>query len=112
MTSAAATPQTAPAELYARVFRLLRPRTPLPEVHVEFRHFANANSFIQLKNGRLEVRIADIFATAPVEIQEALAWILLSKLYRKVTPRAQLYRYKRYVNRKDITRALEQNRRE
>ena len=72
-----------PEEIYARVYRELRPRTPLPDLRVEFRRFANADSFIRLENGRLEVRISDLLAGAPAPVMEALAHILLGKLYRK-----------------------------
>ena len=61
-----------PEEIYARVFRELRPRTPLPDLRVEFRRFANADSFIRLENGRLEVRISDLLAGAPAPVMEAL----------------------------------------
>ena len=31
-------------ELYARVFRHLKPRTPLPEIRIQFKRYANADS--------------------------------------------------------------------
>ena len=37
-----------PAEIYARVFRELKPRTKPPAIRVEFCPFANADSFIRL----------------------------------------------------------------
>ena len=93
-----------PEEIYARVFRELRPRTPLPDLRVEFRRFANADSFIRLENGRLEVRISDLLAGAPAPVMEALAHILLGKLYRKPVPRLYAYRYRLYLNRRDVRR--------
>src|ERR1035437_10184760 len=75
-----------PEEIYARVFRELRPRAPLPDLRVEFRRFANADSFIRLENGRIGVRISDLLAGAPAPVMEALAHILLGKLYRKAVP--------------------------
>src|SRR5215467_7550968 len=77
-----------PEQIYARVFRELRPRTPLPKLRVEFCRFANADSFIRLENGHLLVRISDLLAGAPAPVTEALAYILLGKLYRKEVPRA------------------------
>src|ERR1039458_6368336 len=82
-----------PEETYARVFRQLKPRTPVPELHVEFCRFANADSFIRLENGRLRVRISDLLGAAPAPVMEALAYILLGKLYRK--PVARLYNHRR-----------------
>jgi hypothetical protein len=93
-----------PEEIYARVFRELRPRAALPDLRVEFRRFANADSFIRLENGRLEVRISDLLAGAPAPVMEALAHILLGKLYRKPVPRLYAYRYRLYLNRRDVRR--------
>ncbi len=95
-----------PEEIYARVFRELKPRTPAPELRVEFCRFANADSFIRLHNGRLEVRISDLLAGAPAPVTEALAHILLGKLYRKPIPRAYAYRYRLYLNRRDVRRQM------
>lgn len=93
-----------PEEIYARVFRDLKPRTPLPELRVEFCRFANPDSFIRLENGCLHVRISDLLAGAPAPVTEALAYILLGKLYRKPVPRAYTHRYRLYLNRRDVRR--------
>ena len=92
------------AEIYARVFRELKPRTVLPELSVEFCKFANADSTIRLENGRLHVRMSDLLEGAPAPVMEALAYILLGKLYRKETPRIYAHRYKLYLNRRDVRR--------
>lgn len=93
-----------PEEIYARVFRELKPRTPVPGLKVEFCEFANADSFIRLENGRLHVRISDLLAGAPAPVTEALAYILLGKLYRKPIARMHSHRYRLYLNRKDVRR--------
>lgn len=93
-----------PDEIYARVFRLLKPRTPLPALRVEYCRFANADSFIRLEHGRLDVRISDLLEGAPAPVTEALAFILLGKLYRKTVPRIYAHRYRLYLNRRDFRR--------
>lgn len=95
-----------PEEIYSRVFRELRPRTPLPELQVEFCRFANADSFIRLEKGRLHARISDLLAGAPAPVTEALAYILLGKLYRKPVPRIYAHRYRLYLNRRDVRRQM------
>lgn len=95
-----------PVEICRRVFRDLRPRTPFPDFHVEFCRFANANSFIRLEAGRLEIRVSDILEGAPAPIFEALAYILISKLFRKPVPQAHRHRYNLYLNRQDVRRHL------
>ncbi len=93
-------------EIYARVFRALRPASPVPEVRVEFRRYASANSFIRLEAGRLSVRISDLLEGAPAPVAEALAFILVCKLFRKPVPRVYSHRYRLYLNRREMRRAL------
>src|SRR5438045_2799953 len=91
-----------PAEIYRRVLKDLKPRSAVPEVEVEFRRYANANSSIRLEDGRLRVKIADILEGAPAPILEALAYILLGKLYRRPVPRVYGHRYRLFLNRRDV----------
>jgi hypothetical protein len=93
-----------PEQIYGRVFRELKPRTPLPELTVEFCRFANADSLIRLEDGHLRVRISDLLEGAPAPVMEALAHILLGKLYRKPVAQMYAYRYRLYLNRRDMRR--------
>jgi hypothetical protein len=93
-----------PEEIYARVFRDVKPRTAPPVMRVEFCRFANADSFIRLDQGRLEVRMTDLLAGAPAPVIEAIAYILIGKLYRRTVPRLYAHRYRLYMNRKDVRR--------
>src|SRR5437870_12243902 len=93
-----------PEEIYGRVFRELKPRTPLPELSLEFCRFANADNFIRLDQGRLQIRMSDLLAGAPAPVMEALAHILLGKLYRKPVARMHSHRYRLYLNRRDLRR--------
>ncbi|HEY7336130.1 MAG TPA: SprT-like domain-containing protein [Bryobacteraceae bacterium] len=94
-------------EIYARVFSALRPRTPLPRIQVEFRRYANANAQVRWRDGVLLVRLADTLEGAPGDVLEALAEILLSKLFRRPVPPASNDRYRRYLNRRDVRRSLD-----
>jgi hypothetical protein len=96
-----------PDQIFARVFSELKPRTMPPAVRVEFRKFANANSFVQWDEAGLKVRITDVLDGAPAQILEALAYILLSKLLRRPVARTHAERYRRYLNRKEMRRSLE-----
>jgi hypothetical protein len=96
-----------PAEIYARVLKDLKPCTEPPEIRVEFRRYANANSSIRLQGSRLTVKIADILEGAPAPIVEALAYILLAKLYRRPVPRIYEHRYRLYLNRREIRQKLQ-----
>ena len=97
-----------PAQIFERVFRELRPRTDVPAVEVRFCAFANPNSMIRLTNGKILVRITDLLEPAPAPILESLAWVLLSKLYRKPVPANELLQYKKYLHRKDIRERIQE----
>ena len=96
-----------PQELFLRVFGELKPRTEAPRVLVEFKAFANANSSIRLEDGRLHVRISDVLQSAPTPVLEALAYLLIGKLYRKPIPKVYSERYRRYLNQKEMRRNLQ-----
>jgi len=93
-------------QIYERVFRVMRPRTPVPQITVLYRKYANANSRIRLESGRLRVDISDLLEGAPAPIQESLAFILISKLFGKAPDRSISARYRRYLNRADVRRTL------
>ena len=91
-----------PEQIFARVFRDLKPRTPLPQIGVEFCRFANPDSYARSEEGRLGIRMSDLLEGAPAPVLEALAYILLGKLYRKRVPAAYAHRYRLYLNRRDM----------
>jgi hypothetical protein len=91
-----------PEETFRRVHREIRPRTSVPAVEVEYTRFADAGSRIRLSDGKLVVRITDILSGAPAPVLEALAHILIGKLYRRPAARQYVYRYRLYLNRKDV----------
>jgi hypothetical protein len=96
-----------PEQIYERVFRRMKPRTRLPHIEIQVRRYANANAQVRLEAGRLLVRMADTLAGAPESVHEALAEILLSKLFRRPVPAASNDRYRRYLNRRDVRRSIE-----
>lgn len=101
-----------PEEMYQRVYATLRPGNPPPKVTVSFCRFANANSFIKMDRGEIEVRVTDVLEGAPAPILEALAYILTAKLLRRRIGPEFTARYRRYLNRKDIRDRLNAMRQE
>ena len=99
-------------QIYARVFRALRPRTPLPEIMVRYKKYANANSRIRLQDGRLLVEISDLLESAPAPIQEALASVLVAKLFGKAPDKNSMAQYRHYLNRADVRHSLHSVKRE
>jgi predicted metal-dependent hydrolase len=95
-----------PGEIFRRVHRVLRPRTPIPPIEVEYKRFANADSHVRMQNGAIEVRITDLLESAPAPVTEALAYILLGKLYRKPIAAQFNHRYRLYLNRREMRKRI------
>lgn len=91
----------APDSRIASAFRIahrrLRPRTPLPAIEVRIVASVGANHSAVLEQGHLRVKVSDLFADAPAEVLEALAAILLSRLYRKKIDPHNHRRYRQYT---------------
>ncbi|MGH9783629.1 MAG: M48 family peptidase [Terriglobia bacterium] len=91
-------------ELFHKAFRALRPRTPPPEIEVQFRPYADINNFIRVRDGRLVVGLSDMLEGAPPSVLEAIAFILVAKLYRKPVPKRYQLRYRQFLNRRSVRR--------
>jgi hypothetical protein len=90
-------------ELFQQTYRELRPRSPVPELQIEFFGFANINNTIRLRDGRLLVRVSDLLEGAPDYVLQAIAHILLAKMYHKPVDQMQASRYRRYVSSHHMT---------
>ncbi len=88
--------------IFSAAHRQLRPRTPLPEIKVEFFPFAGLNHTARLHENRLIVRLSDIFTRAPGEVYHSLALILLGKLYRKKIDGSYHRTYRTFILTDDI----------
>ena len=74
----------------------------MPEFRVEFYPFANVNNTIRLRDDQVSARISDLLEGAPENVIEAVAHILLAKVYRQPIEPAHATRFRRYVSSKDI----------
>jgi predicted metal-dependent hydrolase len=90
-------------QIFHQNYRELRPRAPVPELTIEFFPFANINNTIRLREGKLRVRLSDLLEGAPETVLQAIAHILLAKMYRKDIERGHSTRYRRYISSHDIT---------
>ena len=99
-------------DIYYRVFRRLKPRTVPPEIVVAFKPYANANCYIRWRNQHLHVLLADSLRLAPVAVAEAIAVILICKIYRREVPEDSLSTYREYMNDKDTRTHLERIRKQ
>ena len=93
-------------------YRDLRPRAPMPPLDVKFRRFVSLNTTIRLRDGQLIVRLSDLLQSAPESVHQAIAHILLAKLYRKPVERSHADRYRRFTGSDAIRRQTERTRQE
>ncbi len=91
-------------EIFARIYgEVSRGKAP-PAVVCVVRRYVNTMGKIHLADGKLEVRLNELIASAPSPVRESLAWILLSKLFRRKTPPVHALHYRQYMNRKEVRR--------
>jgi predicted metal-dependent hydrolase len=88
-------------------YRELRPRAPMPPMDVRFRRFTSLNTTIRLREGHLHVRLSDLLEHAPENVHQAIAHILLAKLYRKPIAPMHSDRYRRYTQSEVVSKQAE-----
>lgn len=72
-----------PEAVFERVFRRLHKRRPVPAFRVEYRRWAQLRSTIRLVPHGIDVGVSDSLEGIPEIALEALAEILLSRLWRR-----------------------------
>lgn len=94
-------------DVFEEQYRALRPRAPMPSIDIRFRRFTSLNTTIRLREGRLHVRLSDLLEHAPSSVHQAIAHILLAKLYRKPIVPMYADRYRRHVSSEAVSRQAE-----
>ena len=100
-------------EIFLRVFRAVNPRADPPEIAVRFYPYASLKSTVRLEPGHrlMLVRLSDLLEEAPATVQEAIARILLSKLYRKSSPQRAGEIYRNWTKSPQIRQRAQETRR-
>ncbi len=96
--------------IFEVAYRDLRPRAPMPPFEIRFRRFVSLNTTIRLREGKLLVQLSDLLEAAPQSVLEAIAHILIAKLYRKPIAAFHSDRYRRYTSSDAVSRQAEQTR--
>lgn len=86
---------------------MLRPRAPIPRIHIRFRRFTSLNTTIRLREGEIYVSLSDLLEGAAGSVIRAIAHILLAKLYKKEINPAHNTRYKRFASSSAVTKQTE-----
>lgn len=94
------------AGAFQRVFTRLGCNSRPPQFLVNFYPYANLVHTIRLRGDIAEVRLSDILKNAPLDVIEAVAAVLLSRLYRRRAPREMTDAYRRYSIARGTRRRL------
>ncbi len=101
------------AEIFAGAFRRLLSRKPAPFFSVGYREWAQLRSTIRIEApGEVRVEISDVLRNAPADGLEALAEILISRLYRRRPSRDAQARYLACIMSPSVRRHADKARRE
>jgi predicted metal-dependent hydrolase len=80
----------------------------MPPFDVRFRRFTSLNTTIRLREGRLNVRLSDLLEAAPESVHQAIAHILVAKLYKRPIAPTHADRYRRHVSSEAVSRQAQQ----
>jgi hypothetical protein len=93
--------------LFQEEYRAVRPRAPIPPIHIRFCRFTSLNTTIRLREGQLKINLSDLLEGAPEPVLRAIAHILMAKLYRKPLDPAHSTRYRRFASSDAVLRQTE-----
>jgi len=99
-------------EVFQRVFSRLRIKSPIVSMGARFHPFAGLRSTITLRNGAVKARVSDLLAEASPLVLEALAEILLAKIFHRRPSREARECYLAYTFRPAMRVRIDAARRE
>ena len=99
------------AEIYRNAFFRLDETRRAPNIKIEFYPYVGISSRVRLRDGLLIVRISDVLTDAPLEFHQALAQILIRKLFRRRITKGDLEIYQNYLKQPRIHAQSVANRR-
>lgn len=96
-------------KIYEHLFCAFDARKSI-SVKVEFYPYVGVNSRIRLRDGDLFVRLSDVLRDAPIEFHQALAQILIRKLFRRRAPKNDSEIYRNYLKQTSVREKSAANR--
>lgn len=84
-------------EVFERAFRRLNLKRPSPVFRASFRPFAGLRSSIRLRGDLATAGLADVLAAAPAVVLDAVAEILVARLFRRTPSREARAVYLGYI---------------
>lgn len=108
-----ALPNEALSDVFDRVFRRLRPGDHSPRFHASFRTFTGLRSVIHIKGkNNIQAELSDLLTEASPLVLEAIAEILITRVFRLRTSREARECYKAWANSPAVVRRVDEIRRE
>jgi SprT-like family len=98
-------------EVFRRVLGRLRIKSPLASIDARFHPFAGLRSTITVRDAALKARVSDVLADASPLVLEALAEILVARLFRRRPSREARECYLAYTLRPAIRTRIDGARR-
>jgi hypothetical protein len=89
-------------EKYASAFSHYDRELTHPDIKVRFYPYVGINHTIRVRKGSVFVRLAEICWDMSTDVHEALAFILVSKLYRRKTPKWARDTYDAYIKSEEL----------
>ena len=99
-------------EVFRRVFSRLRIKSPVASIGARFHPFAGLRSTISVRDGVVKVRVSDLLEEASPLVLEALAEILLARIFRRRPSREARECYLAYTFQPRIRSRIDAARRE
>ncbi len=85
------------AHVFERAFRRLHLSRPAPAFHAAFHPSAGLRSSIRLRDNLVSARVADVLEAAPALVLDAVAEILVARLFRRKPSREARAVYLRFI---------------
>ncbi|MGQ0543006.1 MAG: SprT-like domain-containing protein [Blastocatellia bacterium] len=98
-------------EFYREAFAHYDKTRKVPSINVEIYPYVGINHTIRVRDGHVYVRIGEICRDMPAFEQRSLAYILVSKLYRRRPPKEAREAYAEFVKRDHIRERATENKR-
>ena len=98
------------AALCQRIFTRIGCAGPPPAFRVEFYPYSSLTLTVRRRDEQLIVRFSDLLQRAPLAVLESAAALLLSRIYRRRTPRALVVPYDEYAKSHKTRQRVQQMR--
>lgn len=90
------------SRVYTNILLSFKSKQDVPKLKIEFYPYVGISNKIYLKNDLIHVKISDILKTAPLELHQVLAEILVKKLYRKRVSKDVLQFFHNFTKQSEV----------